>query len=416
MALKIAIYCRLSEEDKNKKTRTDDSESIQNQKAMLLQYALDKEWEVYGIYSDDDYAGADRNRPEWNRLLSDARQKKFGIVLCKTQSRFTRELEMVEKYLHGLFPLWGVRFISVVDNADTENKSNKKARQINGLINEWYLEDMSDNIKSVFDNKRSDGLHIGSFALYGYMKDPGKKGRLLIDEEAAEVVREIFNLYADGYGKTAIARMLNDSGTPNPTEHKRQNGLKYKPPQSKTGNLWSRFAISNMLTNEMYIGTMVQGRYGSVSYKTKQNKPRPRENWFRVEGTHEAIIKRDLWDRVQSLIRQNAKPFSDGKIGLFARKVWCLYCGASMRSSKNRERYYLKCETRHVSKDSCIGSFIPVKELEQKVLSELKNSPLEPPFPEHLDRPTVERFINSITIGRRDEKTREIPVNINWNV
>ena len=174
--MKAAIYCRLSEEDKNKQNVTDDSNSIKNQKAMLLEYAMAQGWDVYNIYSDDDYAGSDRNRPEFKRLLSDAEERKFDVVLCKTQSRFTRELELVEKYLHGLFPLWGIRFVSIVDNADTDNKGNKKSRQINGLVNEWYLEDMSDNIRSVLTSRRMNGFHIGSFALYGYKKDPEKKG------------------------------------------------------------------------------------------------------------------------------------------------------------------------------------------------------------------------------------------------
>ena len=226
--MKAAIYCRLSEEDKDKRHVTDDSESIQNQKSMLIQYATEQGWEIYGIYSDDDYTGADRSRPEFNRLLEDAKHKKFDIVLCKTQSRFTRELELVEKYIHGYFPIWGIRFVSIVDNADTENKGNKKSRQINGLVNEWYLEDMSENIKSVLTDKRKNGYHIGAFALYGYQKDSQQKGHLLIDEEAAEVVREVFTLFSQGYGKTAIAEILNEQGVPNPTEYKRQKGLRYQ--------------------------------------------------------------------------------------------------------------------------------------------------------------------------------------------
>ena len=178
--MKAAIYCRLSEEDRNKQSEDQDSNSIQNQKAMLLQYAMAQQWEVFSIYSDDDYTGSDRNRPEFQRLLRDAEQHKFDIVLCKTQSRFTRELELVEKYIHGLFPLWGIRFVSIVDNADTANKGNKKSRQINGLVNEWYLEDMSDNIRSVLTNRRKNGFHIGAFALYGYKKDPDQKGHLII--------------------------------------------------------------------------------------------------------------------------------------------------------------------------------------------------------------------------------------------
>lgn len=385
---KVAIYCRLSEEDRNKLNPDDDSNSIQNQKTMLIQYAMSQGWDIYHIYSDDDYAGADRRRPEFSKLLRDAEARKFDIVLCKTQSRFTRELEMVEKYIHGLFPLWGIRFVSIVDNADTANSGNKKSRQINGLVNEWYIEDMSENIKAVLTSKRINGQHIGAFALYGYQKDPDQKGHLIIDEEAAAVVREVFTLFSQGYGKTAIARILNDRGIPNPTEYKRLHGLRYKAPKDKNSTLWRYFAISDMLANEIYIGNMVQGKYGSVSYKTKENKPRPKELWYIVEGTHEPIIDQELWDKVQIMLKDRAKPCYTGEIGLFARKVRCANCGYTMRSSKNRGRHYLKCSNRHVSEDSCDGAFIPVETLERIVIAELNRLSAE-----YLDMDELERNV-----------------------
>lgn len=390
MTPKVAIYCRLSEEDRNKQNQTDDSGSIKNQKEMLLQYSMSQGWELYNIYSDDDFTGSDRSRPEFNRLLSDAQSHKFDIILCKTQSRFTREMELVEKYIHGLFPLWGIRFIGLVDHADTDNRGNKKARQINGLINEWYLEEMSENIRSVLTNRRKNGHHIGAFALYGYKKDPNKKGHLIIDEEAAHIVREVFILIAQGYGKTAIARMLNDRGIPNPTEYKRLNGLRYEQPKGKTGTLWKYSAIASMITNEIYIGNMVQGKYGSVSYKTKQNKPRSKENWYHVEGTHEPIIERELWNRVQAIVAQRAKPFEVGTIGLFARKARCAHCGYVMRSSKNHGKHYLQCSERqrHVAKDACAGAFIAVDKLEQLVLGELRVLSQQ-----YLDKDELERQI-----------------------
>ena len=386
--MKVAIYCRLSEEDRNKQFETDDSNSIQNQKAMLTQYADEQGWDVYEIYSDDDYTGSDRRRPAFNRLLKDAEDRKFNIVLCKTQSRFTRELELVEKYIHGLFPLWGIRFVSIVDNADTANKGNKKSRQINGLVNEWYLEDMSDNIKSVLTSRRQNGFHIGAFALYGYKKDPDQKGHLIIDEEAAAVVREVFTLFSQGMGKTAIARLLNDRGIPNPTEYKRRNGLRYKQPDNKNSTLWKYFAISDMLINEIYIGNMVQGKYGSVSYKTKINKPRPKSEWYIVEGTHEPIIDKELWDRVQAMVAERAKPFSTGNIGLFAKKVRCVNCGYIMRSSKSHGQHFLQCANKHVAKDACEGAFISVNKLEKMVLDELKRLSQE-----YLDKDELEQNI-----------------------
>ena len=371
--MKVAIYCRLSEEDRHKINKDDDSQSIQNQKSMLLDHAINQGWEVYNIYSDDDYAGSDRNRPEFNRLLGDAQDRKFQIVLCKSQSRFTREMELVEKYIHGDFIEWGIRFVSVADNADTANAGNKKSRQINGLVNEWYLEDMSENIKSVLNNKRKNGYHIGSFALYGYKKDPDKKGHLLIDEPAAKVVRKIFSLFVSGYGKTAIARFLNEKKIPNPSKYKELNGINYKNNQMPTSGLWKYFSISNMLCNQMYIGNMVQGKYGTVSYKIKKNKPKPKGNWYVVENTHEPIIDKKTWFAVQQLIAQKSKPFITGKIGIFAKKAKCMYCGYTMRSSITRGEKYLKCSNRHVSKDSCIGSFIKVSKLEQVVISQLND-------------------------------------------
>lgn len=371
---KVAIYCRLSEEDKNKRCSEDDSESIRNQKAMLCEYVYRNNWELYDIYSDDDYAGADRNRPQFKKLLEDAENKKFDIVLCKTQSRFTRELELVEKYIHGLFPIWGIRFISVVDNADTENKGNKKSRQINGLVNEWYLEDMSENIKSVLTAKRKNGLHIGSTALYGYKKDPNKKGHLIIDEEAAKVVKKVFTLFSQGYGKLTIAKFLNERGIPNPTEYKRLNNISFRKTSTKGGSLWKYSTITSMLVNETYIGNIVQGRCKSVSYKTKKTVRCPKNEWYIVRGTHEPIIEKELWDRVQKLYTENAKPYKSGNTGLFARKAYCMYCGGRMASLKKSHtgRRYLSCRNRKFSKSFCIGSFISVERLEKIILDKMK--------------------------------------------
>ena len=405
MREKAAIYCRLSEEDKNKQNATDDSGSIQNQKAMLCDYADRMGWEIYGIYSDDDYAGSDRNRPEFKRLLADAEAKRFDIILCKTQSRFTRELELVERYIHGLFSIWGIRFVSIVDNADTAIKGNKKSRQINGLVNEWYLEDMSDSIKSALDSRRKNGFHIGSFALYGYKKDPDVKGHLIIDEEAAAVVREVFTLFSEGYGKTAIARMLNDRGIPNPTEYKRRQGLRFSLPPSKNGTLWKYFAISDMLTNETYVGNLVQGKHESVSYKTGIKRPRPREEWFRAEGTHEPIIDRALWDRVQRMVAERAKPRKVGTIGLFAKKARCASCGYVMRSSRSGGGHFLQCPSRHYAKGACEGAFISVNRLEGMVANELRRLNAE-----YLDMSELEKEVrlSADLSERKKEIEREI--------
>ena len=367
----VGIYNRLSEEDKDKLSKEEESRSIQNQKSMLITYAMNQGWDIYNIYSDDDYRGSDRTRPAFNQLLRDAEAGKFNIVLCKSQARFTRELEMVEKIIHGQFVEWGIRFVGYADNADTANKGNKKSRQINGLVNEWYLEDLSDNIKTVLTDHRKKGMHIGAFALYGYQKDPEQKGHLIVDPEAAAVVKMVFELYADGTGRTSIARYLNNQGIPNPTEYKRRKGLSYKGSGKKYGSLWKYYAITDMLYNEMYIGNMVQGRYENRSYKSKHSRPVPKERWIRVEGTHEAIIDPELWNRVQERLKERAKPMCTGQIGIFAGKTKCMYCGYTLSSHKSREYYYLKCTSKFYNRSYCTGAFISQRLLEQVILQEL---------------------------------------------
>ncbi len=367
----VAIYSRLSEEDKNKLNEYDDSQSIQNQKSMLISYAISQGWEIYNIYSDDDYKGSDRNRPAFRQLMQDAENRKFNIVLCKSQARFTRELELVEKIIHGQFVEWGIRFVGYADNADTAVVGNKKARQINGLVNEWYLEDLSDNIRTVLTDHRKKGMHIGAFALYGYQKDPDQKGHLIIDEEAAEVVRTVFKLYANGMGRTNIARYLNEQGIPNPTEYKKRKGLPYKGVAMKYASMWKYFSISDMLRNEMYIGNMVQGKYRNLSYKSKNSKPVPREEWIIVENTHDPIIDRELWDKVQRMLAQKARPMCTGKTNIWANKVKCLYCGYGMRTIKNKEYRYLRCSSKYFDKIACPGGIIPQRFLENAVLKEL---------------------------------------------
>lgn len=221
---------------------------------------MERGWDIYHIYCDEDYSGADSLRPDFNKMIVAAKEKKFQIILCKSQSRFTRDMELVEKYIHGLFPIWGIRFIAVADNADTEIKGNKKARQINGLINEWYLEDLSENIRMVFDMKRRQGQYIGGFPVYGYQKDPKNKNHLIIEPEAAEVVRQIFQWALEGHGKQNIAFMLNSRGIVNPTRYKAERGWSCNHPIKNDFGLWNKTTVWRILHNEMYTGVMVQGR------------------------------------------------------------------------------------------------------------------------------------------------------------
>ncbi|MFQ9679990.1 MAG: recombinase family protein [Ruthenibacterium lactatiformans] len=199
----------------------------------------------------------------------------FDIVLCKSQSRFTREMELVEKYIHGLFVEWSVRFVGYADNADTANRGNKKARQINGLVNEWYLEDMSQNIRTVLDAKRRQGEFVGSFASYGYRKDPKDKHRLLVDEPAAAVVRRIYALYLSGWGASRIAAQLNREQVPNPSAYKSRTtrlSTGAAPPRWQS---LERFHRAGHPEKQVYTGTTVQHVNEKISYKSKRLRRLP---------------------------------------------------------------------------------------------------------------------------------------------
>ena len=277
-------------------------------------------------------------------MIEAARQKKFQIVLCKSQSRFTRDMELVEKYIHGLFPIWGIRFIAVADNADTEVKGNKKARQINGLVNEWYLEDLSENVRMVFDLKRREGKYIGGFPIYGYRKDPADKNHIIPDPEAAEVVRQIYRWSMEGHGRQNIAYLLNQQGIPNPTRYKAERGWTCNHPIKNDFGLWNKVTVGRILTNEMYTGVMIQGRRRKVSYKSKVIIDTPEDQWYRVEGTHEAIIDRATFDAVQRGLKLRTKTDGSGEAHLLSGLVKCADCGSTMSKCSNGKRAYLRCK------------------------------------------------------------------------
>lgn len=356
---RVIIYVRLSDEDRYKKNKNDDSESIANQKSMLLKYALEQGWEVVAIYSDDDYSGTDNNRPGFNKMIEDCEKGEVDIVLCKTQSRFSRDMEVVERYIHNKFIEWGVRFVSIVDNADTDVAGNKKSRQINGLVNEWYLEDLSDNVRRSLQNKREDGLFLGSFAPYGYKKDPNNKNKLLIDPIAAEIVKEIFSMYKSGMGYYKIAKNLNDRGILTPSNYKKENGSKYVCRSAKYGmrTQWCQDTIYGILRNEVYMGNLVQGKKTYVSYKNHKQINKPKDEWTYSYGTHEPIIDVDTWNAVQCKFKARTRVTSTGKVYMLSRKVYCKECHQiftrNLYKTSEGKTPYLKCKGVRLANHKC---------------------------------------------------------------
>lgn len=409
---KAALYLRLSKEDFDKMNRGDDSESIINQRLLLMDYAIDHNMQVVDVYSDDDYSGLYDDRPEFDRLIRDGKLGKFNVVLSKTQSRFTRNMEHMEKYLHHDFPLLGIRFIGVVDGVDTQNAANKKTRQINGLINEWYCEDLSNNIRAVFHQKMKEGKFLGGFAPYGYLKDPKDKYKFIIDEYAADVVRKIYALFLDGYSLKAICMILQEEGILNPTVYKQKQGLTYQNAKSNDFgvryNLWSTTTIKRILSNETYIGTLVQGTIKKASYKDKKLVSVPKEEWYVTPKHHEAIIDEELFYQVANLRsrRRVCKNQSgDKKVHIFAGKLRCADCGHTM--IKTGGSGYLRCQLANKTRcKECTTHgilFSDVEDIVKKRIQEIVDNIL-------LEKDYVLEFEKNINgnVGKKEKIQKQI--------
>ena len=393
---KAAIYVRLSKEDREKTNKNDNSESIINQQIMLLSHCKKEGWSVYHIYNDEDFSGSDRERPEFNKMIRDAEEHKFDIVLCKTQSRFARDMEYVEKYIKTLFPIWGIRFVGLVDNADSENKSNKKSRQINSMVDQWMLEDLSENIKATLSSKRKQGLWVGAFAPFGYIKDPKNKNHLIIDKEAAEIVQHIFDLYLKGYGVNTLTKKLNEERIPNPSTYKKSKGQSF---HGDCSDIWSPFSVQRILKNQVYIGNTVQGKTENISYKSSKKRIKPKADWDVVKNTHEAIIDTETFYLVQESMANNTRSTKTGKATIFANKVRCLRCGSSMRSQVTSHKRYYTCHTHFIAPAKCDGTYIFASVLEKAVLKEIRKL-----YESYIDDSVIETQLN---FAKQSESQKE---------
>ncbi|MFI3260680.1 MAG: recombinase family protein [bacterium] len=357
--LKVGIYLRLSDEDKNKINKSDDSESIKNQRNLLVTEIKKHDNFVYvDEYCDEDLSGAGTFRPEFERLISDCKEGKLDIVMCKSQSRFSRDMEIIEKYLHNKFIEWGVRFISLSDNADTFNKGNKKSRQINGLVNEWFLEDVSNNIRTAFNAKMKNGEYISPFAPFGYIVSKENNNKLIVDKYASLIVKRLFNLYVDGYGYGSIAKKLNEDNIPSPSLYKKEQGHKLNVISKRNIEdiKWSSNAIKTILTNEIYLGHLIQGKRSTVSYKNKKIIKKNKDSWIVSKNTHEPIISEALFNKVKILMKERTRVSNkSNKTHIFSGKVFCLECDSYLKRNCTSKHEYLVCTSNRDGYNECVN-------------------------------------------------------------
>lgn len=371
---RAAIYVRLSDEDRAKAHSQDLSESIKNQLALASAYAAERNWTVTDIYCDDDWSGLDRDRPDFNRLLKDCEAGRIDLVLCKDMSRFSRDKIVTEEFLETKFQEWNVRFIGLTDGTDTADKGNKKSREINALVNQWYAEDISTKVRAAFKTKQNQGLFIGSYPAYGYVKSPAVKGKLEVDPEIAPVVRMIYGLYLSGNGTHGIACLLNAEGIPNPTAYKESKYPNYRNAFKKSNlGLWNKTTVKRILRNEIYIGNMVQHKSVKPHFKSKRRTALPQKAWEVVEGTHEPIIDPETFFRVQEMMNGKIRSTREGRSHIFAGKVFCKDCGCSMIKSACGKYAYLTCSTHRINSSLCSRHSVRFDELTDIVSGRIRN-------------------------------------------
>ena len=338
-----ALYIRLSKEDENEGP----SESVTNQKSLLDEFVKKHRLAVYDVYVDDGWSGTNFDRPDFQRMIGDIEAGKVNMVITKDLSRLGRDYIMTGYYMERYFPEKRVRYISLLDGIDTGVESTANdITPFRAIMNDMYAKDISRKIKSVKRDKQRKGQFIGGKPVYGYRMHPTEKNKIVVDEEAAVVVRRIFAMALDGMSCRKIAAKLNEEGVPTPAAYA---GLPVPNPGPYTG-LWSSERISEMLQNETYIGNMVQGRSVKISYKSKKCLKQDRENWVVVEETHEPLVDNETFQKVRMLVDSRRHTRSRTYDFLLKGMIFCHECGYPLavlnrRNAAGEDVLYFVCRT-----------------------------------------------------------------------
>lgn len=376
----VAVYLRLSRDDGIYVSGAE-SNSIRSQRNLVCSYIRKKDdMEIYDIYVDDGWSGANFDRPSFKRMIEDIEAGHVNCVIVKDLSRFGRDYIEAGRLIQKTFPAFSVRFIALDDNFDSLTAGfNEKTLvlPVRNFINDAYCSDISKKVRSHQQAKREKGDFIGAFAVYGYRKNPENNSQLLVDGYAAGIVKKIFAWKIAGFSSLAIAEKLNGMGILSPMEYKKSKGEKFS-----TGFVthararWSSVAVKRILSNEMYTGMMVQGKNEKASYKVKRLAEKPREEWVRVADTHEAIVPAEDFEIVQKLLAIDTRA-SAGKAGchMYTGLLYCGDCGKPMSRRVNRykgkEKVYFICPSRNKGL-GCTRHSIPEEELKYLILAGLQ--------------------------------------------
>ncbi|MGN0107096.1 MAG: recombinase family protein [Hominilimicola sp.] len=371
----VGIYCRLSRDDHN---GTLESMSIANQRQVLVDYVTEKGWTLRDCYIDDGYSGTNFDRPDFKRMIHDAEIGKIDCIITKDLSRLGRNYVEAGYYTEEYFIEHDIRFIAINDGIDTMHDNNDIAA-FHHVMNEFYPKQVSKKVKQVKKKSAEQGKFMGSQAPYGYMKSPEDKHVLIIDEEAAVIVKRLFNEFANGDSARMIADKLNAEGINTPRFYHYEK-MGRTNPLTEEKNVWGSATITQLLKNQVYIGNMVQGKRQVVSFKTKKMRTVPPENWIVVENTHTPLIEMNLWERVQKRLSNPNKKIRRTKIdtvGLFSGLVKCSDCGMPLaymrRQLKDREKGVYRCSRYNNNGiTACTSHYIDEEYISAFVLNDIR--------------------------------------------
>ena len=371
------LYLRLSRDDGDK----EESNSITGQRELLRDYISQRpEFREYAVRVDDGFSGSTFERPSFQKMIEDVKAGRTDCIIVKDLSRFGRNYLDAGEYIEKIFPFLGVRFIAVNDNYDS--LGDKKASDdliipFKNLINEAYCRDISVKIRSQLEIKRKNGQFLGSFAAFGYLKDEQNKNKLVVDQYAADIVRDIFKWKLEGVSPQDIADALNKLGVLSPMEYKRSLGMKFTTSfKTNSKALWSAGTVIRVLKNPIYTGVLIQGKETTPSYKVHKRVTKDESEWSVIEDSHEAIISKIDFDSVQKVLKCDTRRSPGGKaVGLFSGMIFCGDCGASMvrktvPAGEKKYVYYI-CSA-HKQDKSCSPHRIRDITLEEIVLDSLK--------------------------------------------
>lgn len=365
-----ALYCRLSHDDE----LNGDSNSIINQKNILETFAVQRGWTNFRFYVDDGISGTTFDREGFQQMISDIEAGKIGTVIVKDMSRFGRDYLKVGYYTEVMFAEYDIHFIAINDGVDSEREDNDFT-PIRNLFNEFYAKDTSKKIRAVWKAKGSAGERIAAVPVYGYKKDPNDPKHLIIDEEAAPIVRRIYDMCLSGMGPAQIARQLSEEKILRPSYHINNIGMSHRTDLGKNPYGWSCTGVAAILERRDYLGHTTNFKYKRKSYKCHKAVKRPEEEHMIFYNTHEAIISQEDWDAVQKIREGRRRKNKTGKVSKFSGLLYCGDCGARLynHAKANSDYAYFQCGTYAytATKGECSSHYISEKVIEQIVLAEL---------------------------------------------